>query len=242
MHVPRLEVEVVAGHSERPEATSLVLGPEVCPSTARVPPKAEERLTTSSSPPGVSESRGRPDHPTRFSWDHSLGSPSRFPQVPTRHRVPVERLDEEAEERERERQATMELQYRLKKLEIEAETALKMRRLELEAEGRLPLNPSRVVAAVEPAHSPVQPVDLVPEAYRQRFRGLKKAPNQTYRTACFDLFSLLPEAENTHPSLSLYLSISNGERNSILIQIQRFPSFFKPILALFVHFLIYIYF
>uniref|UniRef100_A0AAV2J201 Uncharacterized protein n=1 Tax=Knipowitschia caucasica TaxID=637954 RepID=A0AAV2J201_KNICA len=180
MHVPRLEVEVVAGHSERPEATSLVLGPEVCPSTARVPPKAEERLTTSSSPPGVSESRGRPDHPTRFSWDHSLGSPSRFPQVPTRHRVPVERLDEEAEERERERQATMELQYRLKKLEIEAETALKMRRLELEAEGRLPLNPSRVVAAVEPAHSPVQPVDLVPEAYRQRFRGLKKAPNQTY--------------------------------------------------------------
>uniref|UniRef100_A0AAV2MKV1 Transmembrane protein n=1 Tax=Knipowitschia caucasica TaxID=637954 RepID=A0AAV2MKV1_KNICA len=61
-------------------------------------------------------------------------------------------------------------------------------------------------------------------------------------TACFDLFSLLPEAENTHPSLSLYLSISNGERNSILIQIQRFPSFFKPILALFVHFLIYIYF
>uniref|UniRef100_A0AAV2KSL6 Uncharacterized protein n=1 Tax=Knipowitschia caucasica TaxID=637954 RepID=A0AAV2KSL6_KNICA len=62
------------------------------------------------------------------------------------------------------------------------------------------------------------------------------------RTACFDLFSLLPEAENTHPSLSLYLSISNGERNSILIQIQRFPSFFKPILALFVHFLIYIYF
>ncbi|CAL9695805.1 unnamed protein product [Knipowitschia caucasica] len=256
MHVPRLEVEVVAGHSERPEATSLVLGPEVCPSTARVPPKAEERLTTSSSPPGVSESRGRPDHPTRFSWDHSLGSPSRFPQVPTRHRVPVERLGEEAEERERERQATMELQYRLKKLEIEAETALKMRRLELEAEGRLPLNPSRVVAAVEPAHSPVQPVDvskyvslfpnfreseiysyfsaferiaqaincppelwstllqckltgkaqevsaalsleesmryesvkvailrsyqLVPEAYRQRFRGLQKAPNQTY--------------------------------------------------------------
>uniref|UniRef100_A0AAV2KEX7 Uncharacterized protein n=1 Tax=Knipowitschia caucasica TaxID=637954 RepID=A0AAV2KEX7_KNICA len=150
------------------------------PTGARVPPKAEERLTTSSSPPGVSESRGRPDHPIRFSWDHSLGSPSRFPQVPTRHRVPVERLGEEAEERERERQATMELQYRLKKLEIEAETALKIRRLELEAEGRLPLNPSRVVAAVEPAHSPVQPVDLVPEAYRQRFRGLKKAPNQTY--------------------------------------------------------------
>uniref|UniRef100_A0AAV2KT16 CCHC-type domain-containing protein n=1 Tax=Knipowitschia caucasica TaxID=637954 RepID=A0AAV2KT16_KNICA len=159
MHVPRLEVEVVAGHSERPEATSLVLGPEVCPAAARVPPKAEERLTTSSPPPGVSESRGRPDHPTRFSWDHSPGRPSRFPQVPTQHRVPVERLGEEAEERERERQATMELQYRLKKLEIEAETALKMRRLELEAEGRLPLNPSRVVAAVEPAHSPVQPVD-----------------------------------------------------------------------------------
>uniref|UniRef100_A0AAV2M5E9 Uncharacterized protein n=1 Tax=Knipowitschia caucasica TaxID=637954 RepID=A0AAV2M5E9_KNICA len=52
----------------------------------------------------------------------------------------------------------------------------------------------------------------------------------------------LKMTENTHPSLSLYLSISNGERNSILIQIQRFPSFFKPILALFVHFLIYIYF
>uniref|UniRef100_A0AAV2IVG8 Uncharacterized protein n=1 Tax=Knipowitschia caucasica TaxID=637954 RepID=A0AAV2IVG8_KNICA len=146
MHVPRLEVEVVAGHSERPEATSLVLGPEVCPSTARVPPKAEERLTTSSSPPGVSESRGRPDHPTRFSWDHSLGSPSRFPQVPTRHRVPVERLDEEAEERERERQSTMELQYPTQKTpEIESRDwiALKMLRLELEAEGRLPLNPSR---------------------------------------------------------------------------------------------------
>uniref|UniRef100_A0AAV2JLC1 Uncharacterized protein n=1 Tax=Knipowitschia caucasica TaxID=637954 RepID=A0AAV2JLC1_KNICA len=109
MHDYRLEVEAVAGPSKRPEASSLELGPEVCPHAARVPPKAEERLTTSSPPPGVSERRGHPDHPTCFSWDHSPGSPSRFPQVSTWHRVPVERLGGEAEESEREQQANMEL-------------------------------------------------------------------------------------------------------------------------------------